>query len=374
MLFQRNFETIKLIDSQTIQSKLESLCRGEISLNIVETILDAATTNNNKQKTIATARLGVCLALIHQAKNCTTQQLKKFIQASNQPWNFNPSEFYSTTAPPNDILSPVEYVFRFSTNIKIINPILDSIVPDDKNDIFFSQRVYDNLDIDRKQMFLTSGAIDINHQHSTESPALVLNRVFIKNSDNAAAASEEIEALLNLGARTNLLDQKCRATFIQLACTQLTKQSLLDLVGKLNHVTALRLLLYWYETNDISAYDGLYFTFSLFFKFKDNVDLKDIISYLFTIQKSNIGEGGNKEKYLDAYIYSSYIKYIATLKTNEDNQSLQKVNSLLKIIYDKYPKTIKLKNLIESQSNNIQIQSKYRINPKDLPFPPPSSS
>lgn len=362
--FSLNRETLILINSQRITGNKRQLCNGDLSLDIIEKVID--NDNTDEQKVRAIARLGVCLALIHQTKCTTNEQFEKFLTLAKEGWNFRPNEFHPLTF--NDdllLLMPLEYAFRFSTNFEFIKVVMNNT--QDKEDVFFSKKVYDTLDIDRKKMFINNKLININHQHSSEYPSLILNRVFMEND------ILELNELLALGPKTRLVDDKLQSNFFQIVRAKLTDEQLLELIKNINHITSFHLLLYTYETiTNPYLYEGLYFTFNYFYKYKDDIDFEDVMRYLSIIEKCNLGdENENKEKYIDTFIYSSFIKYMATIKVHNNNneESLQRVNEIINNIYNHYSNSeiIKhnLKDIVNSQSVK-RSESIYRINPTQL--------
>ena len=349
-------DIINEINSQTI---FQNLNRRKDLLNILKEVLDK-THNMELKKIRAIGQLGVCLSLIHE--ECTLSQLKIFLQSSQQhDWSFNPSEFDS--AAQNLILSPLEYAIRFSVRSDVIDAVLTSLDNNKKiiNDTFFDPTVYNSLDIERKKLlFINHKDIDINHQHSTQKPSLVLNRVYFNDNDIS-----QVKMLLSLGADPNLVDKSANNNFIQLARNQLNDNEYINLVQQLDDINSFYLLLYLYETKEIYKYEGLYFTFHHFYKNKDDINLTDLLRYITIMIKFNLGGiNQNEDKYLDSYIYSSYLIHRAQALVQSNNDILdKKLNKFTLQIKNHFSNiTIDLNTLINLQSQK-KVDSKYRLIP-----------
>ena len=346
---------LKIIDSQTV---LKNLNQPKKLLDILETILDK-TRNDKRNKLEAIGILGVCLSLVDE-ENCKLSQLKKFFQYSKYSWLFNPGEFNSNFSK---MISPLEFVIQYSHRQDVINLILSSI-PDNLeiNDTFFNGDIYDTLDMDRKKNFITSKFININHQHSSQHPSLILNKVLWDKNDNYIS---ELEMLLSLGADPKLTGKASNLNFIKLARLKLNNNQYLQLILKLNHITSFHLLLYMYETFiEFYPYEGLPVSFYLYYKYRDDINFQDVIRYIKILFRLNFGNE-YKDKYQDTYIYLQYL--LSKAKTINNNESLTEIsNEIDKTFPDLITKD--LETLINLRTK--QNLSKYRTYPVLLPQQP----
>lgn len=321
-IFTLDRETINDIDSKTIYQQINS---SQLSVKTVEIVMDRSHTDK-LEKLRAMGKLGVCLSLVHQ-NACQVSQLEKFLNNCHHQfsWVFNPKEFNLTSLVDGPI-SPLEYVIRFTSRLDVISCVISSINDATLvNDTFFSRKVYDTLNIARKKLFIRQKFVDVNHQHTGENPSLVLNRLVI---DKESKDFSEIKMLLDSGADPHLVDTQIKRTFIQLAGSRLDNNQFLQLVKQLDDITSFHLLLYLYENiSNVYPYEGLYFTFHVFYKHRNYISFQDVLRYISILTQYNFGDKENENKYLDTYIYLSYLIQRAEKMNHGDTQALNELKS-----------------------------------------------
>lgn len=350
-VFTLDQDTINVINSRIIH---QNLGLGKKCLDAVKTVLDK-THKDRREKLTAIGRLGVCLSLVNEDE-CQISQLETFLQVSdNYSWTFNPKEFNSILT--NETVSPIEYVIRFTHRRDVIDCVLSSNNDNGKvNDTF--QTVYDNLDIERKKLFINHKVINVNHQHTEETPSLIINRLLFKENFS------EIKMLIDSGADPHLIDTEINQTFIQLAGIRLNNTQFLDLITKLDNITSFHLLLHLYENiSNPYTYEGLYFTFYHFYKNENDISFRDILRYISIFIKFNLGDKDNENKYLDTYIYLIYLIFKAE-NMDKDDTDIQSLQNLRSIIEKHYSKDIvnDVQTILDIQKEK-KSPSKYRILP-----------
>ena len=331
--------TVGDIKSKTINTNIKTLLSGN-NIPMLKTVL------NNTKDVESIAKLGVCISLIHEKESLQYFYSKL---SKDSPWQFCLSDFYPEST--DLVVSPLEYAFLYTTNIDIIGLLID----DTKDEAFFN--ICDKLNFDRKIMLMSKYDINLNYQHTHLTPSLILNRVL----DNI----DELNLLLTSGADPNLVDLKLNMSFIEYIVDKLPTVDICNLVLQINHVTSFYILLHFFEkVKDAYIYEGLYFMFHLFNRYKDDIyTIKDFIRYISIIKKINFMSNfccRKDEQYFDAIAYSHYVYSIATkrIKSEQDKMDLQNIK-----VDDN---RISLDTIIKNCRGNSPSNSKYRVSPKTL--------